>query len=244
MRRTLIAGNWKMHGLAADLSWVEAFRAALGGKPYCDILVCPPATLLRAFSKACENNAIATGGQDCAAAEAGAFTGDISASMIADAGGRYVILGHSERRAGHGETDVQVRAKTEAALSAGLIPIVCVGESLQERESGQAEAVVTNQLKASLPEAATADTLVIAYEPVWAIGTGRSASPEDAQAMHSAIRAAFPGEDRGALRILYGGSVKSENAAALLSQGDIDGALVGGASLDPHAFAGIVNSVR
>lgn len=242
MRRKLIAGNWKMHGLSADLSWVDTFRAA-SPDTKADLLVCPPATLLSAFSKACAGSAIATGGQDCAAADEGAYTGDVSAKMIADAGGAYVIVGHSERRAGHGESDVEVRAKAEAALAAGLIPVICVGESLEEREAGQAEAVVTNQLRASLPDAAQAETVVIAYEPVWAIGTGRSASPEDAEAMHRAIRAAFPGEG-GALRILYGGSVKPDNAGDLLSREEIDGALVGGASLDPDSFAAIVNSVR
>lgn len=241
MRRKLIAGNWKMHGLSADLSWVEGFTGALRGAPDCDILVCPPATLLSGFTKACDGTGIATGGQDCSAALEGAHTGDVSARMIADAGGHYVIVGHSERRAGHAERDVEVRAKADAALSAGLVAILCVGETLEQRERGQAEAVVTNQLKASLPDAATSQTVIVAYEPVWAIGTGRSASVADAQAMHAAIRAAWPSEGPDRLRILYGGSVKPDNAAGLLGQTDIDGALVGGASLDPAAFASIVN---
>lgn len=243
MRRKLIAGNWKMHGLQADLSWVQAVNGALSGAQEADVLICPPATLLFSMSQACRGSRIATGGQDCSAAGQGAHTGDVSASMIADAGGRYVILGHSERRSGHAESDVEVRAKADAALSAGLIAIICIGETLEQRESGQAEAVVTNQLKASLPDAAMAETVVIAYEPVWAIGTGRSASPEDAQAMHAAIRAAWPRAGANSLRILYGGSVKPDNAALLLGQNDVDGALVGGASLDPDAFASIVNAV-
>lgn len=242
VRRKLIAGNWKMHGLSADLSWVSAVRAGIA-QSRTDLLVCPPTTLLSAFSQACEGTQIAVGAQDCAPVQEGAYTGDISARMIADAGGRYVIVGHSERRAGHGESDVAVRAKAEAALGEGLIPIICVGETLEQREAGQAEAVVTNQLAASVPDAAQAQTVLIAYEPVWAIGTGRSASGQDAEAMHRAIRTAFRGEGH-ALRILYGGSVKPDNAGDLLSRAEIDGALVGGASLDPDAFATIVNSVR
>ncbi|WP_241095054.1 triose-phosphate isomerase [Marinicauda algicola] len=242
MRRKLIAANWKMHGLSDDLSWIDAFREALGEAHDRDILVCPPATLLAAFTKACRDVGIATGGQDCAAAQEGAYTGDISARMIADTGARYVIVGHSERRAGHDERDVHVRAKAAAALEAGLVPIVCVGETLEQREAGEAIAVVTNQLGASLPEAAGAQGVVIAYEPVWAIGTGRTPSPEDAEAMHRAIRKVFPGEG-AMLRILYGGSVKPENAGDFLSRAEIDGALVGGASLDPEGFARIVNAV-
>ena len=244
MRRTLIAGNWKMNGLLSDLSWIERFDTAREGRAECDILVCPPATLLAAFSRALAPGDILTGGQDCAAQESGAHTGDIAAPMIRDAGGSHVILGHSERRTGHGERDDQIRAKADAALKAGLSVILCVGETLDEREAGEAQTIVTKQLSASLPDAATAQNTILAYEPVWAIGTGRTASPEDAQAMHKALRAAWPSGDGDALRILYGGSVKPDNCAALLGKNDIDGALVGGASLDPEAFARIVNSVK
>lgn len=238
-RRVLIAGNWKMHGMKADLDWIAKF-AALVSAPSGEVAVCPPVTLLDAFAAPLASHAIALGGQDCSPEASGAFTGDISAAMLADIGCTYVIVGHSERRDGHGETSALVRRKAEAVIAAGLVPIICVGEHLAEREAGRAVETVLDQLAHSLPEAGAAD-LVIAYEPVWAIGTGRTAGPEEAQQMHTAIRAAFPGSDRHLLRILYGGSVKPDNAASLLACPDIDGALVGGASLDPHQFAEIVN---
>ena len=175
--------------------------------------------------------------------QSGAHTGDVSARMLAGLGCSHVIVGHSERRADHGEDNAIVRAKAKAALEAGLTPILCVGETLEQRESGDAEAVVITQMRASLPECA-ADQIVIAYEPVWAIGTGRTASPEDAQAMHAALRAAWPGSDGDALRILYGGSMNPANADALLSQSDIDGGLIGGASLKPEQFASIIRTLR
>lgn len=239
-RRTLIAGNWKMHGLRRDLVWVDRFHAQLAA-PTCEILVCPPASLIGAFGERVTGSALLLGGQDCSGEpEEGAHTGDISARMLADLGCRYVIVGHSERRETHNESDALVRAKAEAAISAGLVPIICVGERLEEREAGKAEAVVLAQLAASLP-AVPAGEVVIAYEPVWAIGTGLNAGPDEAQAMHATIRAALGAAAGERTRILYGGSVKPANAAELLACQDVDGALVGGASLDPETFAQIVN---
>lgn len=244
MRRTLIAGNWKMHGLTADLSWVEAFHRAANPNAPCDVLVCPPFTLLAAFAARCTDKAIEVGAQDCGPAVTGAYTGDVSAQMVADCGARYVITGHSERRAGHGETSEAVRTKADAALSAGLIPIICVGETLEDREAGRAEEVVSAQLRDSVPESVTGADVIVAYEPVWAIGTGRSASAEDAQSMHAHIRENWARGRAEALRILYGGSVKPDNSTEILAGADVDGALIGGASLDPECFASIVNSVR
>lgn len=238
-RRPLIAGNWKMNGRRADSVWAERFAGAVTTRG-ADILVCPPATLLGALGEALTRQGIGLGAQDCSAEPDGAYTGDLSAGMLKDAGCSHVIVGHSERRDGHGETSSLVRAKAAAALREGLVPIICVGEHLAEREAGRAVDTVLGQLAASLPDAA-ADSLVIAYEPVWAIGTGRTAGPGEAQDMHAAIRAAWPGADADRLRILYGGSVKPENVAALMACPDIDGALVGGASLDPLCFARLVN---
>lgn len=239
-RRKLIAGNWKMHGRSADLAWAERLSAILGSAPTSEVLVFPPATLLAPMASRVPGF-VAVGGQDCAAEAEGARTGDISAAMLADLGARYVITGHSERRRWHGEGDALVRAKSEAALKAGLTPVICVGETLDQREAGEAENVVLRQMFASVPEAA-AGRVIIAYEPVWAIGTGLNASPEDADRMHRAIREAWRSGDGGQLRILYGGSVNPGNAAALLSRPHIDGALVGGASLDPASFAEIIRA--
>jgi len=233
-----------MHGLTADLGWVEAYHRAADANAPCDVLVCPPFTLLSSIAALCEGKAIEAGAQDCGLAVTGAYTGDVSAQMIADCGARYVIVGHSERRAGHGETSQAVCAKADAALSAGLIPIICVGEMLDEREAGRAQDVVGEQLRASVPGSVTGADVIIAYEPVWAIGTGRSASAEDAQSMHAHIRKIWPRDRAEALRILYGGSVKPDNSGEILTGSDVDGALVGGASLDPECFASIVNSVR
>ncbi len=241
MRRALIAGNWKLHGQRQDLQWLEALSSQLGKPPACDIVLCPPATLLSDMVGQAPDW-IAVGAQDCSRHGSGAHTGEISAAMLADIGCRYVIVGHSERRADHGETDAVVKAKAEQALAVGLTPIICLGESLQERDAGRADEVCQAQLLASLPDAAASD-VIIAYEPIWAIGTGRTASAEQAQDIHQVLRAAFRGQNRDALRILYGGSVKPDNAAALLRQPDIDGALVGGASLDPVSFAAIIDSV-
>ncbi|WP_455372215.1 triose-phosphate isomerase [Limibacillus halophilus] len=245
MRRKLIAGNWKMNGLLAD--GVELARdlsnRAAGETLGCDLLVCPPATLLLSVGGVLSSGPVSLGGQDCHTAASGAHTGDISAAMLADIGCRYVIVGHSERRSDHGEDDALVRAKAQAALAAGLIPIVCVGESLEQREAGDALSVVAGQVRGSLPESGA---VVIAYEPVWAIGTGRSATPQDAAEVHAEIRRVL-GEMRGeeeAARtlILYGGSVKPGNAAELLALEDIDGALVGGASLKAEDFWGIARA--
>ena len=241
MRRALIAGNWKLHGFRADLQWLEQLSDSLpDGAPACDVAVFPPATLVAAMAERAPGW-MDVGAQDCSVNHTGARTGEVSAAMLADSGCRYVILGHSERRSGHGETDLIVRRKAERAIEAGLIPIICIGESLEQREAGQAEAFCTRQLRASLPNA-PAERIVVAYEPIWAIGGGRTASPDDAQAIHQALRAACPGGDGAAMRILYGGSVKPDNAGALVRQPDIDGALVGGASLDAASFAAILRS--
>ena len=198
----------------------------------CELLVCPPATLLSPVRETIAGSGIALGGQDCHAAPKGAFTGDISAEMLADSGCAYVILGHSERRHGHGETDVEIRAKIAAAERAGLKPILCVGETQQQRQAGEAIAVVTAQLMGSIPDSGARDGLVVAYEPVWAIGTGLTCNLEDIAQVHGAIRARItPGT-----RILYGGSVNPTNARGILALSDVDGALVGGASLDADSF--------
>lgn len=239
-RTALIAGNWKMNGLAGDLGFFGEVARAAADSP-ADILVCPPATLLALAAKTCSGTAISVGGQDCHARESGAHTGDVSAVMLRDAGADYVILGHSERRADHGESDAIVRSKAEAALAAGLIPIICVGETQAERESGQAETVVARQLAGSLPENPQKMELVIAYEPVWAIGTGLTASEADVAEIHAAIRKRLP--DPLTTRILYGGSVKPANAESLLSLADVDGALVGGASLKASDFTSIIGAV-
>ncbi|WP_337995618.1 triose-phosphate isomerase [Oleispirillum naphthae] len=246
-RRPLIAGNWKMNGLAADgaaLAKAVADKARAGAPP-CELLVCPPFTLIDRAIAAVKGSPVAVGGQDCHAAVSGAHTGDVAAEMLKDLGCAYVIVGHSERRADHGETDAVVKAKAEAALRAGLVAIVCVGETEAERDAGRTEAVVARQVKGSLPAGATPANLVVAYEPVWAIGTGRTPTPADAQAVHARIRAELKdliGEAADAVRLLYGGSVKPSNAKELMAQADIDGALVGGAALKAEDFWGIVQA--
>jgi len=237
----MIAGNWKMHGLAADgLALAHAVKD--GAKGQAELVVCPPATLVAALAGALAGTAVAVGGQDCHMAAKGAHTGDVSAPMLADAGARFVILGHSERRGAYRETDPTVRAKAEAAIAAGLIPIVCVGEPEDDRLLARAEEVVAAQVAASLPEGFGAAGGVVAYEPVWAIGTGRTPTEADIAAMHAMIRArlvaAFPGQG-ATLRILYGGSVKPANAAGILALPNVDGALVGGASLVAEDFLAI-----
>ncbi len=237
--RQLIAGNWKMNGLAASLSEARDVAEALSAEPAAaDVLICPPATLVAGFAERLQSSAVAVGGQDCHAAASGAHTGDISAEMLRDAGARFVIVGHSERRADHRETDEAVRAKARAALRAGLTPIVCVGETEAERDAGRAEAVVAAQLDGSLPTDAPADACVIAYEPVWAIGTGRTPTLDQVCAMHSDIRVRVGAKTR----ILYGGSVKPANAAELLGAENVDGALVGGASLKADDFLAIIRA--
>jgi triosephosphate isomerase len=242
--RPLVAGNWKMNGLTASLAEIKAMREAVdaGKAGAAELAVCPPATLLAQAAWALKGGKVSLGAQDCHAQASGAFTGDIAAPMIKDAGASYVIVGHSERRQYHGETDAAVKAKAEAALKAGLIAIVCVGETRAEREAGKAIAVVSAQVRGSLPAGGAPETVVVAYEPVWAIGTGLTPTPADVAEVHAAIRKLL-GEVYGAagakLRILYGGSVKPANAKELLGLANVDGALVGGASLKAVDFMAI-----
>lgn len=245
-RRPLIVGNWKMHGTRAMLSEARAIDRAAQRNMKVEVALAPPYTLIHPIHREAEQ--IAVGAQDCHHAEGGAFTGDISAAMVADAGATFVILGHSERRLGHGESDALVRAKAEAALAAGLKIILCCGESAETRAAGKAAAFIKHQLKASLPppEAMPADVgerLTIAYEPIWAIGTGTPATTEDIAEMHGLIRELMVdmfGEEQGReVRILYGGSVKPENAAAIFAVPEVSGALVGGASLTADSLMGI-----
>ena len=241
MRRKLIAGNWKMNGLRAEgLALAEglAARVARPGEADCDWVICPPAPLLVPVGEAILGSPLALGAQDCHAAPSGAHTGDVSAPMLADVGCRYVIVGHSERRADHGESDAQVKAKASAAQAAGLTAILCLGESEAQRAAGEALTVIEAQLRGSLP--ASADSLVLAYEPVWAIGTGKVATPADVAEAHAHIRGLLGqvcgAETAAVMRVLYGGSVKPDNAAELLALADVDGALVGGASLKVDDF--------
>ena len=241
MRRTLIAANWKMNGLRESgvaLAREIATRAVAPDPPGCDIVVCPPAPLLVPVGEALGGGPVALGGQDCHPEPGGAFTGDTAAPLLADLGCRYVIVGHSERRQGHGEGDATVRAKAVAAQGAGLIPIVCVGETEAERAAGEALAVIARQVTGSMPDDGVG--MVLAYEPVWAIGTGKVATPEDVAEAHGHIRAVVAEKQGKAvaerLRLLYGGSVKPDNAAGLLALADVDGALVGGASLKAVDF--------
>jgi len=248
VRRPLVVGNWKMNGRRAD---GLALAAAVASEPaikavHCDVGVCPPATLLTDVG-ACfaeHGDAVVLGAQDCAVAENGAFTGDISAQMLADVGCHYVIVGHSERRTSHGETSALVHDKAEAALAAGLIPIVCVGETEAERDEGRALAIVGDQIAGSIPSQAGA-ALVVAYEPVWAIGTGRTPTEAEIGEVHAHIRDRLgdkPGVEADAVRILYGGSVKPSNAVAIAAIAHVDGALVGGASLKAEDFVVICQS--
>ena len=242
--RALIAGNWKMNGRLSDLAAIAEPLRVPAETLACELLICPPATLVAAAAAAMAGSKVAVGAQDCHAKPSGAHTGDISAPMLRDAGAAWVILGHSERRADHGETDAEVRAKTEAATAASLTAIVCVGETEAERVEGRQNAVVGAQLAGSLPDGFAG---VVAYEPVWAIGTGRTPTEADVAAMHAFIRAElvarFGAAGRG-VRILYGGSVKPANAAALLNLPDVGGALVGGASLKAEDFLAIARGVR
>ena len=242
--RPLIAGNWKMHGLAAEAQALARAVAAGAAGLKAEVLVCPPATLIAPLTQACAG-VVALGGQDCHEAAKGAHTGDISAAMLKDAGANYVILGHSERRMAYRETSHRVRAKAEAAMAAGLIPLVCVGEPEDDRLLGRAEEVVAEQMAESLPDGFGAAGGVVAYEPVWAIGTGRTPTEADITAMHAMMRAklaeAFPAEGAG-LRLLYGGSVKPGNAVAILALPHVDGALVGGASLVAEDFLAIARA--
>ncbi len=241
MRKKLAAGNWKMNGLKASLTEVEALIAAHPA-PACEVLLCPPATLVSAMA-ALAAGRIAVGGQDCHPKASGAHTGDISAAMLKDAGASHVILGHSERRADHAESDALVCAKSEAALAEGLTAVICVGETEAERDAGATLAVVGRQLAGSVPAQATAATVVIAYEPVWAIGTGRTPTLEQIAEVHDFIRAELVGRfgaEGDGVRLLYGGSVKPANAAEIFAVSNVDGALVGGASLKAADFGAIV----
>jgi len=245
MRQALVVGNWKMHGSRASVATLLDGLVAAKPAKSAEVAVCPTYVHLAQAIAACAGSAVAVGAQDCSHVQSGAYTGEISAEMLVDQGCRWVILGHSERRQYHAESDDLVSAKLAAALEAGLEPIVCVGETLEQRESGQAESVVGTQLRGTLDGLPNLAGLVVAYEPVWAIGTGLTASPEQAQAMHAYIRgclADIAEVDAGATRVLYGGSVKAANAAELFAQADIDGALVGGAALDASEFLAIVGA--
>lgn len=245
--RPLIAGNWKMNGLF-DESAVQLKelieKTSKVGKANCDVLICPPATLLREMSSLAKGSAVSIGGQDCHASEKGTHTGDVAANMIKDSGATYCLVGHSERRTDHNETNVTVKAKAEAALASNLIVVVCVGETLGEREQGNTLAVITDQVKNSLPSGATAANTVVAYEPVWAIGTGKTPTPADVAEVHAHIRKDLQGllSDADDMRLLYGGSVKGSNAAELMSLEHVNGALVGGASLKTADFWPIVET--
>ena len=247
--RPLFVANWKMNGLHADgLARASALAGhAAGGDCGGDIVVCPPATLLFALRAVFAGSQIELGGQDCHATPEGAHTGDVSAPMLADAGCAYVIVGHSERRAGHGEADETVAGKADAAHAAGLAAIVCVGESAVDRDDGRALAVIGRQVERSLPESATPDNTAIAYEPVWAIGTGRTPAPADIEAAHAEVRAGwerrFSGSG-GTLRVLYGGSVTARNAGEIMAAPGVDGVLVGGASLSADTFWQICQACR
>lgn len=242
----LIAGNWKMNGLTAALAEAHAMRDELGKAgfaPDVDAMICPPAVLLGHLARDVKGSRLRVGGQDCHAAASGAHTGDIAAEMLKDAGATAVIVGHSERRADHGERDADVRAKAQAAHRAGLLAIVCVGETAGERRSGLTLEVVRRQLQRSLPDDASAATTVVAYEPVWAIGTGLTAQPADVAEVHAALRSALSarfGAQGEGMRLLYGGSVKPDNARELLAVPHVNGALVGGASLKAKDFLAII----
>jgi triosephosphate isomerase (TIM) len=245
--RPLIAGNWKMNGLKASMAEFEAMLAgapAVAGKA--DLLVCPPATLIMAFAeRARGSRALAVGAQDCHPKASGAHTGDLSAEMLGDAGASAVIVGHSERRADHGEGDALVRQKAEAVWRAGLTAIVCIGETLEQRDAGQTLEICRGQLSGSLPDAARAGNLVVAYEPVWAIGTGLTPTAGDVEQIHSFIRGVLTvrfNEEGKRIRILYGGSVKPSNAQELMAVANVNGALIGGASLKASDFLAIAAS--
>lgn len=242
--RPLIAGNWKMNGLKAAIGEFEAMLAgAVAVAPKADLLVCPPATLVAAFAeKTRAASALAVGAQDCHPKASGAHTGDISAEMLADAGAKAIIVGHSERRADHGESDLLIRQKAEAVWRAGLVAIVCIGETEAQRDAGQTLDVLHGQLNLSLPDASRAENLVVAYEPVWAIGTGRTPTAADVEQIHKFIRDFLIGRfsrEGARMRILYGGSVKPSNAAELMAVANVNGALVGGASLKAADFLAI-----
>lgn len=244
-RRKLVAGNWKMNGLRTALPEVESMIAGARALGRVDLAICPPATLASQVGDVLQGSPIGLGGQDCHAKANGAFTGDVSAEMWADLGARFVIVGHSERRQHHGETDAIVAAKAAAVCRAGLIPIICVGESLAERDAGKTLAVIATQLAGSIPDEAGRGDTVIAYEPVWAIGTGRTPTVAQVEEVHQAVGRALDARFGAAglqIRVLYGGSVKPDNAAELMAVAGVDGALVGGASLKAADFLAIARA--
>ncbi|AJE47641.1 triose-phosphate isomerase [Celeribacter indicus] len=246
MARKLAAGNWKMNGLRSALAEAKTL-ADMFPAPSVDILLCPPATLLSGMAEMLSGTSVEVGGQDCHTAASGAHTGDISAAMLADAGAGYVILGHSERRADHGETDHLVSLKTTAALAAGLVPIVCVGETFAQREAGETLGIIRAQLSGSLPEDCDPARLVIAYEPVWAIGSGKTPTLAQIAEVHDDMRATLSarfGDAAADIPLLYGGSVKPGNAMEIFDTSNVDGALVGGASLKAADFSGIVKALE
>jgi triosephosphate isomerase (TIM) len=243
-RHPLVAGNWKMNGLCSSLAELDQIVAGARSLT-AELMVCPPATLIAASAARARGSSVVIGGQNCHAKPSGAFTGDISAEMLRDAGARAVIVGHSERRMYHAETDADVHAKALAARRAGLLAIVCIGEKREERERGATLDVLARQLAGSVPDSATAEDLVIAYEPVWAIGTGLTPTARDIAAVHNFVRETMVarfGGDGSDIRILYGGSVNPANAAELLAIDDVDGALVGGASLRASEFLAIASA--
>ncbi len=246
MRRKLAAGNWKMNGSRAALHEVDLLKQAIP-EPTVDVVLCPPATHLAWMREHIHQSTLRTGGQDCHARHHGPHTGDISATMLADVGATFVILGHSERRTDHGETDADVAAKVKAAWAAELTAIVCVGETEAERDAGQTLDVIARQVEGSVPDGAEARNTVIAYEPVWAIGTGRTPTDDQIAEVHAALRALlhrrFPAEAEG-IRLLYGGSVKPSNARQIFALPNVDGALVGGASLKASEFSAIVAALQ
>jgi triosephosphate isomerase len=242
--KKLIAGNWKMNGLASSLAEIEALKGITGGVA-CDIVVCPPFTLVEKMAACANGSALAVGAQDCHAQTSGAYTGDVSAEMLAEIGARFVILGHSERRSAYREADATVAGKAAAVHQAGLTSIICVGETREERDEGRAIEVVGAQLEGSIPDTATSSNTTIAYEPVWAIGTGLVPTLAQIEEVHSSIRQMLKerlGDDGDRVRILYGGSVKAQNAKAIFGVSNVDGALVGGASLKASEFAGIISA--
>ncbi len=247
MRRKLAAGNWKMNGTSGSLTEADALAAAFAA-PECDILLCPPATLIHRMSERLKDSAVMVGGQDCHMALSGAHTGDISAEMLTDAGASHVIVGHSERRADHCESDEMVRTKAETAHSQGLTAIICCGEALETREAGETLAHVGRQIAGSLPDGCTGDNTVVAYEPIWAIGTGKIPTLAEIGEVHDFIRAElvarFGAETGNAIRLLYGGSVKPGNASEIFAVSNVDGALVGGASLKAEDFGGIISALE
>ncbi|WP_417719064.1 triose-phosphate isomerase [Salipiger sp.] len=246
MRRKLAAGNWKMNGLSASLSELEAMGKAAGGAS--DVLICPPATLVAPAAAAAKDTGVSIGGQDCHAAASGAHTGDISAPMLKDAGASHVILGHSERRTDHGERNEDVRLKAKAAWEADMVAVICVGESLTERDAHNTLDIIGGQLAGSIPDGATGHNLVVAYEPIWAIGTGKVPTTDQIGEVHDFIRARLErrfGSGVGrSVRLLYGGSVKASNAGEIFAVSNVDGALVGGASLKASDFVPIIEALN